>query len=129
MRFVSLQKSSSRINMNNEKSQRQNKMQQELIRHISAAVTMIAGPQALITVMRTDVSPNFKQATVYISVIPTPEEQKALSFLARHAHEIRTYLKEHLATRTIPFITFEIDSGERNRQRIDELSRNVKMDD
>lgn len=112
-----------------EKSQRQNKMQQELIRHISAIVTMIAGPQALITVMRTDVSPNFKQATVYISVIPTSEEQKALAFLARHAHEIRSYLKENLATRTIPFVTFDIDTGERNRQRIDELSRDVRIDD
>jgi len=111
-----------------QKSQRQQKMQHELIRHLSKAITLIAGPQALITVMKTDVSPNFKQATVFISVIPTSEEKKALFFLERHAHEIRSYLKGHLATRAIPFLTFDIDAGERNRQRIDELAREAKID-
>ena len=110
-----------------EKSQRQNKMQQELVRQIGKAIVLIAGPQALITVMRADVSPDFKEATISISVIPTPEENKALFFLERHAHEIRSHLKDTLATRTIPFLTFELDAGERNRQRIDELTREAKI--
>lgn len=109
------------------KSTRQNKMEQELARHIGAAITDLANHQSLITVTRTDVSPNFKTAKIYVTVIPTHEEEKALSFLARHAHDVREYLKKKLATRIIPFITFLRDDGERNRQRIDELEREDRM--
>ena len=84
-------------------SLRQEKMNTELARLIGQVITELATPQSLITITRADVAPNFKNAKIYISVLPSSEETKALSFLGRHAHEVREYLKKHLATRTIPF--------------------------
>lgn len=109
-------------------SLRQEKMNTELSRFIGQFIIELANPQSLITITRADVAPNFKNAKIYISVLPATEETKALSFLGRHAHEVRDYLKKHLATRTIPFVTFHLDEGERNRQRIDELARESRQE-
>jgi ribosome-binding factor A len=106
-------------------SLRQQKMNQELVKYTGQAIVEIANYQSLITVTHADVSPNFKSAKIFVSVLPESEEHKVLAFLGRHAHDIRNYLKKHLATRTIPFVTFAADLGERNRQRIDELSREL----
>jgi hypothetical protein len=36
---------------------------------------------------------------------------------------LRSYLKDHVRTRVIPFVEVEIDMGEKNRQRADDLLR------
>lgn len=106
-------------------SERQEKMEKELRRLASAAVNAIANKQSLITVTRTDIAPNFKNATIYVSVLPVEEEHTAILFLNRHKDDVRHHIKKNLKTRIIPFITFEADLGEKNRQRIDELSREL----
>ena len=79
---------------------------------------------SLITVIHATVSPDLKRATVFISVLPDDKEKTALLFAKRKRKELREYLKEHMATKTVPFVDIEIDRGEKNRQRIDELLRN-----
>ena len=76
---------------------------------------------SLITVTSASVSRDFKKATVFITVLPDSKEKAALLFVKRKRSELRDYLKKFLKTRNAPFVDIEIDYGEKNRQRIDEL--------
>jgi len=78
---------------------------------------------SLITVISANTSPDLKKATVFITVLPEDKEKTALQFAKRKRREIRDFLKKHLLTKTVPFIDIEIDRGEKNRQKIDELLR------
>ena len=46
-----------------------------------------------------------------------------IDFAKRKRGELRDYLKQNLNIKSIPFIDIEIDLGEKNRQKIDELLR------
>lgn len=78
---------------------------------------------SLITVTRADVSPDFRNATVFITVLPEEKEGGALAFAKRKRSELRDLLKDRMDTKVIPFIDIEIDKGEKNRQKIDDLLR------
>jgi ribosome-binding factor A len=82
-----------------------------------------AGRQSLVTVTDVAISPNEKEVTIFVTVLPVEKEQAALDFLNRQARDLRHYFKEHSKLRALPFPVFMIDFGEKNRQRIDELSR------
>ena len=80
-----------------------------------------AGPQSLITITDCVVSRDYKRAKFFISVLPISAEQDALEFTKRKRSELREYIQKSGGVSRIPFIDFEIDKGEKNRQRIDEL--------
>jgi ribosome-binding factor A len=79
---------------------------------------------SLLTVTRADLAPNFKSITIYFSVLPESEEKPALDFAKRQRSAFREYLKKHSRLHPVPNIDFELDYGEKNRQRLDELTRN-----
>lgn len=79
---------------------------------------------SLITVTSANASPDLKRATIFITVLPEDKEKTALLFAKRKRKEIREYIRKHMMTKTVPFIDIEIDRGEKNRQKIDELLRN-----
>ena len=79
---------------------------------------------SLITVTSCSVSPDTKKATIFITVLPDEKERVALEFVKRKRGDLREYLKKNLRIKIIPFIDIEIDKGEKNRQKIDELLRN-----
>ncbi len=76
---------------------------------------------SLITITSCTTSPDFKKATIFISVLPENKEKSALEFAKRKRPELRNFLKKNLQMKTIPFIDIMIDKGEKNRQKIDEL--------
>ncbi len=80
-----------------------------------------AGP-SLITVTHVKVSGDLKNAKIYFTSLPTDSEKFALDFMKRKRSEFRDFLKEKSGLQRLPFIDFEIDLGERNRQLIDDLS-------
>ncbi|HEY0010442.1 MAG TPA: ribosome-binding factor A [Candidatus Paceibacterota bacterium] len=84
-----------------------------------------AGRNTLITPTRTDLSRNRRNATIFVSVFPTEEGEHALAFLKRHKDLFREDLKKTSRLAILPYVTFELDYGERNRQRLDELSREL----
>jgi ribosome-binding factor A len=99
----------------------------ELLTQLAAKyIALEAGRSTLITPLRTDISPDRKNATIYVSVFPTGEEEHALTFLKRHKDLFRNYLKKTAKLGTLPYITFELDYGELNRQRLDEISRSLE---
>ena len=78
---------------------------------------------SLITVTSCTVSPDTKRGTIFITVLPDEKEHNALDFAKRKRGELRVYLKKNMKIKIIPFIDIEIDKGEKNRQKIDELLR------
>ena len=82
-----------------------------------------AGLQSLITVTRSEMSPDMKFITIFISVFPESAEKAALDFCKRERSAFREYVLEKSALHFPPTIDFELDIGEKNRQRIDELTK------
>lgn len=87
-----------------------------------------AGRGSLITPTRVDISPDHKNATIFVSVFPDSARPIALDFLTRHRDEFRQYLRKEGRFSHLPFIKFEFDYGEENRQHLDELSREARQD-
>jgi ribosome-binding factor A len=78
---------------------------------------------SLITVTSCTISPDLKRATIYVTVLPDSKENSALGFLKRKRGELREFLKKNMSIKIIPFLDVQIDRGEKNRQKIDELLR------
>lgn len=85
-----------------------------------------ANTDPMITVTRVDISPDLKRALIFFTTIPDGRESDALIFLKRSAGEFRNYLKKEAAMKRIPHIEFMIDAGERHRQHIDEVFRDIE---
>lgn len=81
--------------------------------------------QSMITVTNSHLTSDFKKVTLFVTVFPEQSENAALDFLKRQRSEAREYLKKHSRLARIPFIDFEIDKGEKARQRIDEISKDL----
>ena len=84
-----------------------------------------AGVQSLITVTRAVLSDDKSRATIYMTVLPEEKEVPALGFATRQISDFKAYLKTKVRMHRIPHIDFEIDKGEKNRQRLDELSSDL----
>lgn len=82
-----------------------------------------SGVKALITVTHADMPDNYKEVTIYISVLPQTMETEALKFAKRVRSDFREYLRTHSTLHPTPIVDFDIDYGEKNRQRVDELTR------
>ncbi|MDR3571552.1 MAG: ribosome-binding factor A [Candidatus Pacebacteria bacterium] len=96
----------------------------ESIAHLAAQfLARESNHESLITVTRSEMSPNYKNVTVFLSILPIEQSEKALAFAKRLRSDFRQYLKQKTALHPIPTVDFEIDFGELNRQRVDELTR------
>jgi ribosome-binding factor A len=78
---------------------------------------------SLLTITRVEVSPSGKESKIYFTTLPEDQQETALKFLVRKTSEFKMYVRAHSRIGMIPHIEFKIDFGERNRQRLDELSR------
>lgn len=76
---------------------------------------------SLITVTNVDMSPDGKRAVIFFTVLPADKQKAALDFAKRKRSEFRQYVTENSRIGRLPFFDFEIDMGEKNRQRIDDL--------
>ncbi|MCK4918489.1 MAG: 30S ribosome-binding factor RbfA [Candidatus Pacebacteria bacterium] len=104
---------------------RQDKVKENIRNIVAQFLEAESNRTSLITVTNTNVSKDLKKATIFISVLPESDEESALNFTKRRRGDIRAYLKKKLDMRTVPFLDFELDYGEKNRQRIDELSQDL----
>lgn len=95
------------------------------IKELSATyIERIAGVTSLITVTRVVISKDRKRAKIMISVLPEEKEAAAYGFIRRNLGEIRKYVMKGLNINPLPYLEVEIDEGEKNRQKIDELLKN-----
>lgn len=102
---------------------KQVRMRDEIMKHAAEFLERESSRASLITVTNVELSSGSREATVFVSVFPTEREEQALDFVKRQERDFRMYLSEHARLQRTPRIHFELDHGERNRQRIDELLR------
>jgi ribosome-binding factor A len=79
--------------------------------------------KSMMTVTNCLVSDNMRSAKILLTILPESEEDNALNFAKRKRGGFKKYIKSNARLKYIPFIDFEIDKGEKSRQRIDELLR------
>ena len=95
----------------------------EIIHRMAAEyVQDVSSPSSLITVTRVELSPTGKESKIYFTTLPENQEDTALKFLERKTPEFKRYVRDESRIGLIPHIDFKIDYGERNRQRLDEIS-------
>ncbi len=109
-------------------SQRQTKVSLEILAIVQDFFQRESSGLSLITITRCEVSPDMRQGTIYMTVLPEDKEQAALDFARRMRTEMRRYVMKRLPVKVIPFFEIEIDYGEKNRQHIDELLRKEKLE-
>lgn len=80
-----------------------------------------AGPNSLITVTNASYNEKSNRAIIFISVLPTDQEQNAIDFVSRKVRDFREFITEHAEMRAVPLIEFRIDPGEKNRQILENL--------
>lgn len=98
----------------------------EVVREaIASFIERESNRNSMITVTNLNHSPDFKRITIFVTVFPERSEQAALDFLKRQRGEAREYLKKHTRLARIPFLDFAIDMGEKARQHIDDISREL----
>lgn len=99
------------------------KLRREISRQAGIFILNSTNHTSLITATNIVISPNGKTGLVLISVIPEHKEKAALDFLKRQEREFTRFLKNNIKTAFVPHFKFEIDKGEKNRQRIEEISK------
>lgn len=77
---------------------------------------------SLMTITSVNLFDRDSKAIILFTVLPENREHTALDFAKRKRAEFRDFIKANARLRVIPFIDFEIDMGEKNRQRMDELT-------
>ena len=77
--------------------------------------------QSLITVTDVKIGRDAKEATILFTVFPESKQDVALEFARRQLGDFREYMNEKVKTGRMPFFHFDIDRGEKHRQRIDEI--------
>ena len=95
----------------------------EALRHSAAEfMAEVSNRTSLITVTNIHLTPKADRATILITVFPDEKEKEALEFCSRQGGALRDYIGKHVSLQRLPYISFALDVGERNRQKIDELS-------
>ena len=97
----------------------------EAIREVVASAILFeaADPRIrAVTVLRVEVSPDFRQATVYVSVMGTEAEAKlALRGLKHAAGFFQSKVADRLQTRFTPVLTFKLDESVKKSVEISRL--------
>lgn len=105
----------------------QNDRAKEELVHLAAEyIQKESFPESLITVTRADVSSDFKSMNIFVTVLPESAEDKALKFLQRHKKDFKHFVKSNSRIHHLPFFDFVIDSGDKVRRRLDEISKGIQ---
>lgn len=99
------------------------KLAAEIAREAARFLETESNRTALITVTRAELGAKNQTAQVFLSVLPPEAEEAAVAFANRRAGAFRKFLGQAARMRRLPVVSFELDQGEKNRQRIEELSQ------
>ncbi len=96
----------------------------EILHDLAARFLIINGNgTSLLTVTSVELREGGKHATIFFTVFPDTFEKTAIEFAKRKRPEFKEFVKENSKLGRIPQLDFEIDLGEKNRQKIDNLLR------
>ncbi len=86
-------------------------------------LTLNGNGSSLMTVTAVELTNAGKHATIFFTVFPDTFEKTALEFAKRKRSDFKEFVKDNSKLGRIPQLDFEIDLGEKNRQKIDTLLR------
>jgi len=101
--------------------ERKDLMAREIAHAAGRYIVINSNKQSLITVTRADISPDFAQALIYVSVLPEEQEKPALDFLKRSRGDFRNWILDEMRFNRVPTFDFAIDIGEKNRLKVQNL--------
>lgn len=98
----------------------------ELIRELAGEYfARESNRQSLITITNVEIVNRGSKARLLITVLPIEQEEAALSFMHRQLTELRQYVMDRARLMRVPYFEVALDRGEKNRQRLDEVSKKV----
>jgi ribosome-binding factor A len=99
----------------------------EVLRELASEFLMRESNRtSLITITGVELFSRGARAKILFTVLPENQEAAALDFLTRRLSDLREYVQDHARMMRVPFFEVAIDIGEKNRQRIDEIERQVE---
>ncbi|HEY4511271.1 MAG TPA: ribosome-binding factor A [Candidatus Paceibacterota bacterium] len=101
---------------------KQEKIREEIKNLAAEFLSLESNRTSLLTVTNVRLSSDGKYAAILFTVFPENKEKGALEFANRKREEFKDYIKEKSRIGRIPQFSFEVDFGEKNRQKIDDLS-------
>ena len=108
-------------------SQQKDQKMKEVLRELASEFLMRESNRtSLITITAVELEARGSRAKILFTVLPETQEAAALDFLTRRLGDLRDYVQDHARMMRVPFFTAALDIGEKNRQRIDEIEREVK---
>lgn len=98
------------------------KLKDQIHKYAAEFLQRESNGQSLITVTDVKLSQEAKEATILFTVLPDNKQEAALEFARRQLSDFRDFMNEKVKVGRMPFFHFDIDRGEKHRQRIDEIT-------
>lgn len=108
---------------------RLNRINEELKKEISRIFTFeLKNPNVtgLLSVTRAKITPDFKYAKIYVSVINSKDVDKTMQGLKESSGFIRSQVAKTLNLRITPELSFELDDSVEYGMRIDKILKDIK---
>lgn len=108
---------------------RLNRINEELKKEISNVLTFeLKNPNVtgLLSVTRAKITPDFKYAKIYISVLNSKDVEKTMQGLKESAGFIRSQIAKTINLRVTPELSFELDDSVEYGMRIDNILKEIK---
>lgn len=93
------------------KVRRQERVNSLLRRIVSSFIKSEINSEALVTVMRVEISKDLRLARIFISVFPAEKEKEVLNLLKKKKRALYNYLKAKSKLKFLPSLSFERDKG------------------
>jgi len=91
--------------------------------------TQIGFIDCLPTITYVKCTPDIKKAVIGLSILPANHSGTALKRIRKHNKLIIDTLRKKLDLKFIPRITWEIDEGEKHRNKIEKILEKIKQED
>lgn len=107
---------------------RLNRVNEELKKEISQIISFeLKNPEAtgLISVTKVKITPDFKYAKVYVSLLNTKNDEKTMEALKQSAGFIRSLLAKRINLRMTPELVFEQDDSMEYGRKIDSILKDL----
>lgn len=96
----------------------------ELSRVVSQEIDF--SPGSLTTITGVEVTPDLKEARVFVSVLPESERGRVVKLLQKKSFHLHQALNKRVKLRLVPKLLFFSDDTEARAQKIDQLLDSIK---
>ena len=107
---------------------RQERVNELLKRELSALITReISFTDSLVTINHVDVTPDLKNAHVFVSVLGSKAKATVMEKLEAHRVELQSNLARHVVLKYTPHLVFHLDDSIERGTRVIEILRELEQ--